>query len=457
MGTVCLLVLGAAHGAAADSITLEWDPSGETVGYKVHVGVVSGSYSQHYDVGPSTTFTFPSATAGQRYCFAVSAYALSSMLEGPNSAEICGYSNEPPTLANPGNRTSTVGQAVTLQLVASDPASQPLTYSATGLPPGLSLMSSTGYISGAGTTAGSYSVTAQASDGVLTASQTFTWAMTAPAGDTTPPTATISTPTNGTTYSTTSSTMSLGGTASDTVGVTQVRWASDRGFSGVAGGTTNWSVSGIPLSGGANVITITAVDAAGNQGTDVLTVTYTATIADTTLPTVSIATPTSGTTFSTSFATINLTGSASDNVGVTQVSWANDRGGNGLATGTTSWAIGPISLQGGTNILTVMAIDAAGNASSDTLMVSYSEPALPPPSTSVTLTAERSGSRTISLTWTGASWSRVSVYRDGVKTKEMRNNGSASDNPPKGGGTFNYKVCSAGSTTICSNTATLSF
>ena len=195
IGTACLLVLGAAHGAAADSITLEWDPSGETVGYKVHVGVSSGSYTQHYDVGSTTAFTFPTATAGQRYCFAVSAYALSSMVEGPNSAEICGYSNEPPTLVNPGNRTSTVGQAVTLQLVGSDPASQPLTYSATGLPPGLSLMPSTGYISGAGTTAGSYSVTARASDNVLTASQTFTWVMTAPAGDTTRPTATISTPT----------------------------------------------------------------------------------------------------------------------------------------------------------------------------------------------------------------------------------------------------------------------
>ena len=108
------------------------------------------------DVGSATTFTFPTATAGQRYCFAVSAYLLSSLLEGPNSAEVCGYSNAPPTLVNPGNRTSTVGQAVTLQLVGSDPASQPLTYSATGLPPGLSLMPSTGYISGAGTAAGSY-------------------------------------------------------------------------------------------------------------------------------------------------------------------------------------------------------------------------------------------------------------------------------------------------------------
>ncbi len=73
---VCLIVLGATSRAAAESITLEWDPSGGQVGYKVHVGVQSGSYTQHFDVGSGTLFTFMSATAGQRYCFAVSAYLL---------------------------------------------------------------------------------------------------------------------------------------------------------------------------------------------------------------------------------------------------------------------------------------------------------------------------------------------------------------------------------------------
>ena len=180
---VCLVVLGAAGLAAADSITLQWDPTGAQVGYKVHVGVQSGSYTQHFDAGSGSMFTFTSATAGQRYCFAVSSYLLSSLLDGPNSAEICGYSNAPPTLVNPGNRTSAVGQAVTLQLQGSDPDSQPLTYGATGLPPGLTVMASTGFISGAATSAGTYSVTARASDGTLTASQTFTWAITTATSD----------------------------------------------------------------------------------------------------------------------------------------------------------------------------------------------------------------------------------------------------------------------------------
>ena len=148
---------GATGRAAADSITLGWDPSSAQVGYKVHVGAQPGWSTQHFDAGSGTLFTFASANAGQRSCFAVSAYLLSSGLEGPNSSEVCGYSNTPPTLVNPGDRTSAVGQAVTLQLQGSDPNSQPLTYSATGLPPGLTVMASTGFISGAGTTAGTYS------------------------------------------------------------------------------------------------------------------------------------------------------------------------------------------------------------------------------------------------------------------------------------------------------------
>ena len=97
--------------------------------------------------------------------------------------------------------------------------------------------------------------------------------MSAPATDTTPPTASISTPTTATSYSTTSSSINVSGTAADNVGVTQVRWASDRGGSGVANGTTSWSVWNFARERH-ELITITAFDAAGNQGTDSLTVTY---------------------------------------------------------------------------------------------------------------------------------------------------------------------------------------
>jgi hypothetical protein len=81
------------------------------------------------------------------------------------------------TVTNPGNQTSTVGTAVSLQIHATDSASgQTLTYSATGLPAGLSINSSTGLISGTPTTAGTSNVTVSAKDSTgASGSASFTW------------------------------------------------------------------------------------------------------------------------------------------------------------------------------------------------------------------------------------------------------------------------------------------
>ncbi|WP_344444058.1 Ig domain-containing protein [Kitasatospora nipponensis] len=80
------------------------------------------------------------------------------------------------TVTNPGNQSSTVNTAVSLQAQATDSASgQTLTYSATGLPAGLSI-SASGLISGTVTTAGTSSTTVTAKDTTgATGSTTFTW------------------------------------------------------------------------------------------------------------------------------------------------------------------------------------------------------------------------------------------------------------------------------------------
>jgi concanavalin A-like lectin/glucanase superfamily protein/HYDIN/CFA65/VesB family protein/fibronectin type III domain protein/Big-like domain-containing protein len=90
---------------------------------------------------------------------------------------------------------------------------------------------------------------------------------------------------------------------------------------------------------------------------------------DTTLPTVGITTPTSGTTYNTRTSPLTIGGTASDNIGMAQVTWANNRGGSGTATGTTSWTAGGIALLSGANVLTVTARDAAGNAVAAVLTV----------------------------------------------------------------------------------------
>src|ERR1700729_395279 len=88
------------------------------------------------------------------------------------------------TVGNPGSQTSTVGTAASLQVGATDSASgQTLTYSATGLPAGLSINSSTGLISGTPTTAGTSTVTVTAKDTTgASGNAVFTWAVSSTGG-----------------------------------------------------------------------------------------------------------------------------------------------------------------------------------------------------------------------------------------------------------------------------------
>jgi poly(3-hydroxybutyrate) depolymerase len=92
---------------------------------------------------------------------------------------------------------------------------------------------------------------------------------------------------------------------------------------------------------------------------------------DTTAPSVAISSPTANSTFTTSTTPLSLAGTASDNIGVTSVTWTNSAGGSGTATGTTSWSIPSVALVSGTNVITVTARDAANNTSTDTLTVTY--------------------------------------------------------------------------------------
>ncbi|HEY2519398.1 MAG TPA: discoidin domain-containing protein [Streptosporangiaceae bacterium] len=85
------------------------------------------------------------------------------------------------TVTGPGSQSSTAGTAASLQIHASDSGSgQTLSYSATGLPAGLSINSSTGLISGTPTAAGTSNVTVTARDGTGAAGSTsFTWTVSA--------------------------------------------------------------------------------------------------------------------------------------------------------------------------------------------------------------------------------------------------------------------------------------
>jgi hypothetical protein len=88
--------------------------------------------------------------------------------------------NVVPRLSNPGNRMARVGKKIKLQITADANNSGPLRYSASGLPPGLSIKSTTGLITGRPYSAGAYSVTAYAKVGAVSSSVRYRWTITGP-------------------------------------------------------------------------------------------------------------------------------------------------------------------------------------------------------------------------------------------------------------------------------------
>jgi hypothetical protein len=187
------------------------------------------------------------------------------------------------------------------------------------------------------------------------------------------PTLSITAPTSNSSFQTTESTLPISGTASDNIGVTVVTWQNERGGGGTASGTTSWSVPSVPLVAGINRITITAVDAQGNTGSDIIEVT--ANLPDTSPPVVIINGPQPEPEFVTESESIVLSGPVSDDRLVTEVTWVDQSGASGSAIlESGAWSVPGLALAVGPNVITVTARDAAGNSSSDMVSILRSVP-----------------------------------------------------------------------------------
>ena len=305
------------------SLALTYAASGLPRGLSIasSTGVISGI--------PTTVGTYNvTATVTNTAKLSASQSFTWSILNQPTSNS----TSQSPSLLNPGNLTNVEGQSVSVQLGATDPGGLALQYAANGLPPGLSIASSTGRISGKPTAVGTYSVTARVTNTLtLSASQSFTWTIQAP-----------SSPGNG------------GGNGNG--------YGNGNGGGSTGGGGGNGNGGGgttdpSPVYSGVDPV------APGDSGTIT---------ADLTSPTVIITGPTSGSTYTTTQSTIVLTGTAFDDVGVVSVTWSNDHGGDGVAEGTSLWNTPAIDLKMGTNVLRVTASDAAGNVQTVTLTVTRS-------------------------------------------------------------------------------------
>jgi hypothetical protein len=183
--SVCLL--GSALPLEAATATWNSNPEPGVTGYVLSYGTQSGVHPTSITVGNVVSFQF-FPPAGQRYYVVVQAYNSTGTLSA-KSAEVIldvpAVQNQAPTLTQPANQTTAQNTAASLTLTATDPEGSALTYTVAGLPAGLLINASTGVISGTVTTAGTYNVTASASDGSLLSTRSFSWTVTAASASTT--------------------------------------------------------------------------------------------------------------------------------------------------------------------------------------------------------------------------------------------------------------------------------
>ncbi|MHB8624537.1 MAG: Ig-like domain-containing protein [Sulfuricaulis sp.] len=193
----------------------------------------------------------------------------------------------------------------------------------------------------------------------------------APPSDTTPPTVSLSAPTNGATVS---GSIAVSANAADNVGVVGVQFKLDGANLGAEDTTSPYSISWntTTASNGAHTVTATARDAAGNTTTSA-GVSVTVSNADTQPPSV----PTNVSASAISSSQINLSWTAStDNVGVT--GYKVYRNGTQIATATNTLYSNTGLSPATSYSYTVAAYDAAGNVSAQSSAATATTSALAP-------------------------------------------------------------------------------
>ena len=300
-------------------------------------------------------------------------YTITGLVEGANGITVTATDAAGNTAMATGSITlDTVAPPVSMNAVASPTRVTSQTITGTvGEDSTVSVATNTAASDGAAVVTGttwSYTITGlvEGANGI-TVTATDTAGNTATASgsiilDTTAPTVSL----NGVTSPTNATSQTITGTveAGATVSVTTDTAASD-GAATVSGTTWSYTITG--LVAGANGITVTATDTAGNTATATGSVTL-----DSGSPVVAITSPTSNAAYTTTSNTINLGGTAVDGgSGLAGVAWSDSQGNNGTASGTSSWSISGIPLSLGENTITVTATDVAGNTGADTIVVAY--------------------------------------------------------------------------------------
>ena len=163
--------------------------------------------------------------------------------------------------------------------------------------------------------------------------------------------------------------------------------------------------------------------------------------------------PTASFTFSCTGLTCSFNGSASSDSDGSIASHSWNFGDGSSGSGAT---INHTYAAGGTFSVTLTVTDDDGAPGSTSQNVTVSSPT----GGGITLSAvgfKQQGLQKADLTWSGAASTNVDVYRNNVIITTTANDGAHRDDINlRGGGSYSYRVCEAGTST-CSNTATVTF
>ena len=168
------------------------------------------------------------------------------------------------TVTNPGNQTATAGVAIaplTITATDSDPT-QTLTFSATGLPPGL-VISAAGVITGTPSSQGTNAVTVTATDGTGASGKAgFTWTVSPIVTNT----ITVTNPGTQNTQLGAVVTLTLSATDSNPADGPPFTWAAGGLPPGLVLNTASGIITGSPTLIGVYSVSVSAVDSIGSSG-----------------------------------------------------------------------------------------------------------------------------------------------------------------------------------------------
>ena len=237
-----------------------------TTGFYIHAKTIIADYgtSAAKAFAGSENFSSNSLNDNRELGLITTDAGVVSGLESTFSGDFSGSAAGKVAVLNPGAQTTAAGAAVNFQVQAIDTATGTLSYSATGLPTGLSIASATGVISGTASTAGTYTVTVKDADSTgPSGSATFTWTVGSGGGGSTN-TVTVTNPGNQSGIVGTATSLQV--QASDSASGQTLTYSASGLPAGLSIAPGTGLITGTPTTAGTGSVTVTATDGTGARG-----------------------------------------------------------------------------------------------------------------------------------------------------------------------------------------------